>query len=66
MILERRYIVEQYCPDLSRADLAKSLYDIWTERYHLALEARMSGSARSTCEVPKRGRCRFATALRAY
>jgi GntR family transcriptional regulator len=38
VILERRYIVEQYCPDLTRADLAKSLYGIWTERYRLTIE----------------------------
>lgn len=35
VILERRYIVERFCSGLSRADLAGSLYAIWTERCHL-------------------------------
>ncbi|HOK44599.1 MAG TPA: GntR family transcriptional regulator [Bryobacteraceae bacterium] len=38
VILERRYIVAEYCPDLTRADLAKSLYRVWTDRYQLSIE----------------------------
>ncbi|MEW5956991.1 MAG: GntR family transcriptional regulator [Chloroflexota bacterium] len=35
VILERRYIVERFCPDLSEADLAGSLYAVWIERCRL-------------------------------
>jgi GntR family transcriptional regulator len=35
VILERRYIVERFCSGLSRAELAGSLYAIWTERCRL-------------------------------
>ncbi len=38
VILERRYVIAEYCPDLTRADLVKSLYSVWTERYQLAIE----------------------------
>jgi GntR family transcriptional regulator len=38
VILERRYIVAEYCPGLTKADLSGSLYAIWTERYRLAIE----------------------------
>ncbi len=38
VILERRYVVADYCPDLARADVAKSLYSVWTDRYQLTIE----------------------------
>lgn len=38
VILERRYIVARFCPELSRADVAGSIYQVWTERYRLDIE----------------------------
>ncbi len=38
VILERRYIVADYCPGLTEADLRGGLYALWTERYHLSIE----------------------------
>ncbi len=35
VILERRHVVARYCPDLSEADAAGSLYALWTGRYRL-------------------------------
>ncbi len=35
VILERRYVVAQYCPDLTEAELQNSLYAIWIEKYQL-------------------------------
>lgn len=35
VILEHRYIVARFCPDLSKADLVGSLYALWTEKYQL-------------------------------
>jgi len=37
VILERRHIVEAFCPGLRRRDLAGSLYGLWTERYRLEI-----------------------------
>src|SRR5579872_4711907 len=37
VILERRIIVAEHCPGLTRADLAGSLYALWTERFHLEI-----------------------------
>jgi GntR family transcriptional regulator len=37
VILERRVIIEALCPGLKRADLAGSLYALWTERYRLEI-----------------------------
>jgi GntR family transcriptional regulator len=37
VILERRYVVESLCPGLKRADLAGSLYALWTERFKLEI-----------------------------
>lgn len=37
VILERRHIVEAHCPGLKRADLAGSLYALWTERFRLEI-----------------------------
>jgi DNA-binding GntR family transcriptional regulator len=34
-ILEHRYVVTKFCPDLSREALAGSLYNLWTERFKL-------------------------------
>jgi GntR family transcriptional regulator len=38
VILEKRYVVAEYCPDLGPADVCGSLYRIWVERYELAVE----------------------------
>jgi GntR family transcriptional regulator len=35
VILEHRYIVARFCPDLSAADLEGSLYALWTDKYGL-------------------------------
>jgi GntR family transcriptional regulator len=37
VILERRYIDATLCPDLTEADLAGSLYALWTDRFELHL-----------------------------
>lgn len=37
VILERRHVVEAHCPGLKRADLAESLYGLWTQRYKLEI-----------------------------
>ena len=37
VILERRYVVGRYCPDLKADDLGVSLYGLWTERYGLEI-----------------------------
>lgn len=39
VILEKRYIVAEYCPDLTPNDVGGSLYKLWTERYRLDIEA---------------------------
>src|SRR5574340_1522462 len=38
VILEKRYIVAEYCPDLTREDVSGSLYKLWAERYGLPIE----------------------------
>ncbi|MCL6545219.1 MAG: GntR family transcriptional regulator, partial [Bryobacteraceae bacterium] len=38
VIYERRYIVAEYCPELTRADLEGSLYAVWTQKYRLEIE----------------------------
>src|SRR5262245_8568516 len=38
LILERRYIVAEYCPELTAEDVGGSLYNLWTERYGLRVE----------------------------
>jgi len=38
VILEKRYIVAEYCPNLTAEDAAGSLYGLWTDRYHLPIE----------------------------
>jgi GntR family transcriptional regulator len=35
VILEHRYVVTKFCPDLTEGDLAGSLYAAWTEKYRL-------------------------------
>jgi GntR family transcriptional regulator len=35
VILEQRYVVTKFCPDLSEADVAGSLFAAWTEKYKL-------------------------------
>lgn len=38
VILERRYVAASFCPGLERANLAGSLYALWTNSYHLKIE----------------------------
>ena len=38
VILEKRYVVAEYCPDLTAEDVRGSLYSLWTGRYHLPIE----------------------------
>jgi GntR family transcriptional regulator len=38
VIYERRYVVAEHCPGVTEADLAGSLYELWTRRYGLAIE----------------------------
>lgn len=35
LILEKRYVVRRFCPDLSEQELAGSLYALWTDKYKL-------------------------------
>ena len=35
VILENRYVVRRFCPDLSEQELAGSLYALWTDKYKL-------------------------------
>ena len=35
LILERRWVIARYCPDLEEAMLEGSLYALWTDRYRL-------------------------------
>lgn len=37
VILEHRYIVERFCPNLRESDLVGSLYALWTRTYHLEI-----------------------------
>lgn len=39
VILEKRYLVAGYCPDLTADDLRGSLYSLWVNRYQLPIEA---------------------------
>lgn len=38
VILEKRYVVAEYCPHLNRDEIAGSLYELWAERYKLVIE----------------------------
>ena len=38
VILERRYVVAEHCPNLTATDVEGSLYKLWTERFQLAIE----------------------------
>ncbi len=38
VILEKRYVVSEHCPDLSPEDVRGSLYSVWTHRYQLSIE----------------------------
>ena len=37
VILERRYVLPQYCPELAAGELLGSLYDVWISKYGLAI-----------------------------
>ena len=43
VILEKRYVVAEYCGELSEADVGGSLYTLWTERYRLVIEGAEEG-----------------------
>lgn len=51
VILEKRYVVAEYCPDLTAEDVRGSLYSLWTNRYHLPIE----GAGESIRAVNTRG-----------
>jgi GntR family transcriptional regulator len=38
VILERRYVVAEHCPDLTPTIVSGSLYSAWAEKYRLAIE----------------------------
>jgi GntR family transcriptional regulator len=48
VILERRYVVAKYCPDLAEQDLLGSLYDLLTKKYRLDI-AGADQSIRAVC-----------------
>ncbi len=39
VILEKRYVVAEYCPDLTADDMRGSFYSLLVNRYHLPVEA---------------------------
>jgi GntR family transcriptional regulator len=39
VILEKRYVVAEYCPELTAQDVSGSLYALWVNRFHLPVEA---------------------------
>jgi GntR family transcriptional regulator len=51
VILEKRYVVAEYCPDLTEEDARGSLYNLWTDRYGLQIE----GADESIRAVNSRG-----------
>jgi len=51
MILEHRYVVTKFCPDLTADELAGSLYALWTEKYRLDI----TGADQTIRAVPLRG-----------
>ena len=38
VILEKRYVVAEYCPHLTAEDVRGSLYSVWNDRYRLPIE----------------------------
>ena len=38
VILERRYVVAEYCPGLTEEDVLGSLYAVWVQKYQLPVE----------------------------
>ena len=38
VILEKRYVVAEYCPNLTAEAVRGSLYKVWTEHYGLTIE----------------------------
>ena len=38
VILEKRYVVTEFCPNLSAEDVGGSLYSLWTDRFQLQIE----------------------------
>jgi GntR family transcriptional regulator len=51
VILEKRYVVAEYCPELTAEDVRGSLYSLWIQRYHLPIE----GADQSIRAVNARG-----------
>ncbi|MBN1876326.1 MAG: GntR family transcriptional regulator [Anaerolineae bacterium] len=51
VILEHRYVVNKFCPDLTTDELAGSLYALWTEKYRLDI----TGADQRIHAVPLRG-----------
>jgi GntR family transcriptional regulator len=35
VILEHRHVAAKYCPKLTKSEVARSLYALWTKKYHL-------------------------------
>jgi GntR family transcriptional regulator len=60
VMLEHRYIIARFCPDLTGEDLLGSLYDLWVDQYRLAITgaeqtiraAPVKGIAANLLEVP--------------
>jgi DNA-binding GntR family transcriptional regulator len=52
VILEHRYVVTKFCPDLSESDVAGSLFAAWTEKYKLDV----TGADQTIRAVPIRGK----------
>ncbi len=60
VILEKRYVVAEYCPLLTREDIGGSLYSLWTQKYQLPIE----GADESIRAVNTRGADARALGLR--
>jgi GntR family transcriptional regulator len=52
VILEHRYVVTKFCPNLSEADVEGSLFATWTEKYKLDV----TGADQTIRAVPIRGK----------
>lgn len=60
VILERRYIVAEYCPALTPAPAKGSLYALWTERYRLVISGADETIRAVTVGRPEAERLRMA------
>jgi GntR family transcriptional regulator len=50
VIIERRWVVARFCPELTKGDLRGSLYSLWTDRYKLEI----ADADQSICAVTLR------------